>query len=151
MFSLALIDTVTELSLVAKKIYGQPLHFELVYPRHRSARLGLYSQILFNTPGDSRWEHGRKQWQDRVTERDTYLIYCVCGRTAGVFGFSGKWPFVAVVFHHFPPGTPSADTIWDAVNTFWCELYTNNTCEAVWTSCPLLLFHSICYRETLFV
>lgn len=83
-FSLALIDTVTELSLMARKIYGQPLHFELVYLQHRSAWLGYTPKACSNSPWDSRWEHSRRQWQNWVADRDVCLIYCMWSDCRGV-------------------------------------------------------------------
>lgn len=98
--------------------------------RRRPACWGCAPQILPSVSWDSRGERSREEWQARITERHTYLIYCMWP-DCRVFGFTWIQPFAAVVFHHLPPGTPSADTITEAVNTFWCELYTNNTCRAV--------------------
>lgn len=111
-FSLAFIDTVAEQSLMAEKIYGQ-LQFELVYPVHRSATqwLGLCSQILFNSPWDSRWKCSGERWQGRVTERDTYLIYCMCSDCTGGLGLAGNSHLLLLFFIIFHQGhlqlTPS--------------------------------------------
>ncbi len=81
-FSLALIDTVAELSLMAGKIYGQ-LQFELVYPVHRSACqcLGLCSQILFNPPGIQ--DENAVESGDRVElQNETHILFIVCVQTA---------------------------------------------------------------------
>lgn len=136
-FSLDLVGTVREWSPMAEKSYGQPPCHESVYPLAPVSLLGLCSQILPSVSWDSRGERSREEWQVWITERHTYLIYCMWP-DCRVFGFTLIQPFAAVVFHHLPPGTTSADTITEAVNTFWCELYTNNTCRAVEILPPLL-------------
>lgn len=56
-------------------------------------------------PRDSRWEHGRERWQDRVTERDTYLIYCMWSDCTGGLGLAGNSHLLLlffIIFHEGP-------------------------------------------------
>lgn len=55
-------------------------------------------------PWDSRWEGSGELWQDRVTERDTYLIYWMWSDCTGGLGLAGNSHLLLLFFIIFHKG-----------------------------------------------
>lgn len=113
---------------MAKKIHGQPLHFERVYPQRRSAQLASCSQIPFS-PLPGLKTSAQEEAVTGQCPKETLNLFIVCGQTAGVFGSGWNGShlllLILVISHQ---GHLLADTIWHAVNTMWCEIYGDDTC-----------------------
>lgn len=86
------VDTVAELSLMAKKKNPWPAIVVWASLSSVPGSLSEAQAILLNpvrAPWDSRWDH--QEWrQDEVTERDTYLIYCMWSDCSGDLGLAGN-------------------------------------------------------------
>lgn len=133
---------------MAKKIHGQPLHFERLYPQRRSARLASCSQIPF-TPLPGFKMSAQEEAVTGQCQKETLILFIVCGQTAGVFGSGWNCSHLLLLFLViFHQGHLLADTIWDAVNTMWCEIYGNDTCGDDWTCLESIVTENIFYNST---
>lgn len=63
-----------------------------------------------------------------VSQKETLILFMVCGQTAGAFGSGWKCSHLLLLFLViFHQGHLLADTTCDAVNTMWCEIHNKDT------------------------